>query len=188
MKDIMIDLETLSLRPNAAILTIAAVAFDIRTGEIGERLHLGVVPYAYGYDHVDSAVVDWWCKQSASARSSLRHMLEDSPYRLDFALEKLNRLIERNLKVGGGVWSNGASFDLPILTSAYRHYDITTAWPFWQERDTRTIVNIAEQLTGIKVTKTTAFEGEKHTALADALFQARYVSQAFQLLAGRNVA
>ena len=39
MKDIMLDLETLSLDNNAVVVSIGAVKFDLATGETGETFN-----------------------------------------------------------------------------------------------------------------------------------------------------
>ena len=41
------------------------------------------------------------------------------------------------------IWSNGATFDIPILQEAYTACGIECPWKFWKARDTRTIYELA---------------------------------------------
>ncbi|WP_367154690.1 3'-5' exonuclease [Methylomonas sp. HYX-M1] len=181
MNDLMIDLETLSLKPNATILTMGAVMFNPISGETGAELHIACC-FGQGRD-VDIGVVDWWAEpKQAAAKTELVAFLKQNPHRLDFALEKLTRFIKRHRPAQ--IWGNSPSFDLAILTDAYRQHDMTVPWPFWIERDTRTLVNVCRQLTGVDPKKQIEFDGTAHSALADAIYQARYVSKAFRLITG----
>jgi len=179
MKDLSIDIETLSLKPNATILSIGAVLFDPLTGETGAELHIACAS-AQGRD-VDTSVLDWWAapKQKA-AKAELAAFLKREPYRLDLALEKLARFIERHQPKH--IWGNSPSFDLAILADAYRQYGMPVPWPFWIERDCRTLLNACRQISGIDLKKQVETAGTAHSALADAVYQARYVSAAHRLL------
>ncbi|WP_427551719.1 3'-5' exonuclease [Methylomonas sp. MS20] len=180
----MIDLETLSLKPNAMILSIGAVMFDAEIGNIGAQLHIGCVMYGQGRD-LDRDVVKWWAEpKQKAAYDEIMMFVQQKPYRLDLALAALSRfIVKHNPKQ---IWGNSPSFDLSILANAYQQHDMTMPWPFWNERDTRTIVNVCRQLTGVDPKKQIEFDGTAHSALADAIYQARYVIAAYQLLASRS--
>lgn len=180
MKDLSIDIETLSLKPNATILSIAAVLFDRESGDVGPHLHIACC-FGQGRD-IDWQVVDWWKEpQQAAAWAELLAFQKNQPYRLDWALEKLARFIRQHHPER--IWGNSPSFDLVILTDAFRQHDIPAPWPFWVERDCRTLVNVCRQITGVDPKKQVAFDGTAHSALADAIYQARYASAAYRLLA-----
>lgn len=57
-------------------------------------------------------------------------------------------------------------------------------WPFWNVRDVRTVVQLAEGL----VKKPAAFtkDAVAHNALDDCIFQVGYVSKMWQALRGKN--
>ena len=68
----MLDLETLSTRPNAVILTIGAVKFDPFGGEVNTEKGLY---YRINVDeqiaidrHVMESTVEWWGKQAEEVR------------------------------------------------------------------------------------------------------------------------
>ena len=48
MNDVMVDLETLSTKPNAAIVSIGAVFFDPKTGELGDTYYQVIDIETYG--------------------------------------------------------------------------------------------------------------------------------------------
>ncbi|WAR44204.1 3'-5' exonuclease [Methylomonas rapida] len=176
MNDIMIDLETLSTRHDAAILSIGLCLFDITTGKIGQSYQTKInMEDVTWFGHISADTVEWWLKQPKEAQARL---LDGEKI---YLAEALNRLSAWS-RMAHNIWSNGASFDLVILRSAYERHGLTTPWHYWQERDTRTLVDIAKRITGIDAKKETPFDGTQHDALSDAIHQAKYVSKAFELL------
>lgn len=183
MIDVMIDLETLSTRPDAAILSIGACYFDIDTGKIGHTFHRNVMLIdAPRVGHISADTVKWWLKQSDDARLAIAE--PKNAIDIAMALMELRDFIPGNKQAK--FWSNGATFDLVILRSAFDRCGHIVPWQYWQERDTSTIVDIAQRLTGVNVSKSTPFEGVKHDALADAVHQARYVSHAYRLISANG--
>jgi hypothetical protein len=181
---LMLDLETLSTRKNARVMTIAAVLFNTHTGQIGDTMHLGL--HRYGringqYDGVDDETLAWWLSPpQAVALKRITALIQKQPYAPHRALEKLAAFIAKHQPVT--FWSNGASFDLAILDNLFTAHGMSIPWRFWQERDTRTIVDAARQITGSDPKKHVIFEGQPHDALNDARYQARYVIQAYKQL------
>lgn len=183
MHDIMIDLETLSTQPNAAILSIGACYFDMSTGNIGDTFHRHIHFTDYPeIGHISAETVKWWLKQSDAARKALTD--NKTGVALATALMELHDFVPRNKQAK--FWSNGATFDLVIIRSAFDRCGHSVPWQYWQERDVRTIVDIADRLSGINTSKSTEFMGVKHDALADAIHQARYVSHAYRLIDERS--
>jgi hypothetical protein len=178
MNDLMIDLETLSTAPDAYILSIGACYFDLETGQIGENFHVKTSFYdtSNHTGHISASTVEWWLNQPITAQDCL---LSGEKIDLIHALFKLDDFIKPGTKT---LLSNGASFDLVILRNAFNRNHLETPWQYWQERDTRTIVDIAERITGINAKKTIPFNGTQHDALADAMYQAQFVSHAYQLI------
>ncbi|MGZ8916266.1 MAG: 3'-5' exonuclease [Methylobacter sp.] len=174
MNDLMIDLETLSTRPDAAIISIGAAYFDIKTGEIGDTFYMPInLTDTPEFGHISAETVKWWLKQNEEARNAITDA--DNYAEIPYALNEFNKF----LRPGTKLWSNGSSFDLVILRSAYARCGYKTPWNYWDERDTRTIVDIASRISGVNAAKSIPFSGDKHNALADAIHQATYVSKAF---------
>lgn len=68
---IMIDFETLSLKPNAVLLQLAAVAFDEDTCEVVSTLHVHIDPRVQPGRDISADTVIWWMEQDEAARASL---------------------------------------------------------------------------------------------------------------------
>jgi len=138
----MLDLETLSARSHAAILVIAAVKFDrhakptelekmdkfYRKITINSCRECGM--------HTDQRTVEWWKKQSKEIREEA---FEGERITLKQALDEFSKWFQGCDKI----WSQGASFDVPILTEAYERCNKEIPWKFWNIRDTRTIYDLA---------------------------------------------
>lgn len=172
-KHLMIDLETLGTRPGCAILAIGAVLFDEEGVGDGLELKLSVADQLRRGFHRDEATMAWWDTQSEAAR---QHSLYEDPTR-DLppgeALVRLNRLIREGSNPGElKVWANGASFDLPILEELYRVLSVQVPWRYYNHRCYRTLKAQLGHLVGQP-----EFNGVRHTALADALYQAAYASK-----------
>jgi len=169
--DFMIDLETWSTRPNAAIASIGVTSVRVPgEDDWGSRLNyyqnvtrescleLGM--------HVDSTTEAWWDQQPNRAE------LEKNKWPLRDALVDLSAWLEAyepNLKYRR-VWSNGAGFDIPILENAYALMGITCPWNFWNARCYRTMKSLHRDVpcrAGVVA----------HNALADAQAQASHLQR-----------
>lgn len=72
MKNIMADIETMSTKPDAAIIAIGAVAFDLPGKEILDRFYT-TVDLASSMAHggvVDASTILWWMRQSSKGKPS----------------------------------------------------------------------------------------------------------------------
>lgn len=184
MNDISIDLETLSTRQDAAILSIGAVEFDRNTGAIGRAFYAEInIDSAIENGHVSGSTLAWWMSQGEQAK---RLFAGDSfKFQLDDALNNLAGFIGESSKVR--VWGNGATFDITLLEHAYSELGYDAApWKFWNVRDMRTIVDAASEVGFDK--SSVEFVGTAHHALHDAEHQARVISGAWRGLVQRPVA
>ncbi|MGO2335936.1 3'-5' exonuclease [Providencia sp.] len=172
-KHLMVDLETMSNKGNAAIVSIGAVAFEPSTGEIGPTFYtvVDLKSCERAGLHIDADTVLWWMKQSAEARAAIVADGDD----LSITLLSLRVFSREVLTDDVQVWGNGVDFDNIILRNAYDAVGIEPFWKFYNNRDVRTIVELGRNA-GIDPKKTLQFEGEQHNALADAIHQAKYVS------------
>ena len=141
----MVDIETLSTRPNATIVSIAIVKFD-RNGSLPklenmEQCYIKVARESCEVlgMHVDDKTMEWWKKQDESVRWEA---LENPENRLSIkhALDKLSGFIGKGNAL---VWGNGDDFDCTILGEAYRLCGKTVPWKFWNTRDVRTVLDLA---------------------------------------------
>ena len=166
LKHAMIDIETMGLTPNAAIVSIGAVLFDPRYGKLGkEEFYIELDWEAQGR-LIDQGTKAWWNsdKVDDKAREALYGMDD-----LDGALKELDEFLPKDVKV----WGNGPTFDMVILEDAYRQCEMVVPWHFWNIRDCRTIKDLYESKRGGFDKKS---GGTLHNALDDAKMQAKYVT------------
>ncbi|EFF5755060.1 3'-5' exoribonuclease [Escherichia coli] len=174
---LMIDIETMGKNPNAAIISIGAIFFDPQTGDMGPEFSKTIdLDTAGGV--IDRNVIKWWLKQSREAQSAI--LTDEIP--LDDALLQLREFIAENSgEFFVQVWGNGANFDNVILRRSYERQGIPCPWHYHNDRDVRTIVELGKAI-DFDARTAIPFEGERHNALDDARYQAKYVSAIWQKL------
>ncbi|EON5974928.1 3'-5' exoribonuclease [Escherichia coli] len=174
---LMIDLETMGKNPDAPIISLGAIFFDPQTGEMGPEFSKTIdLDTAGGV--IDRDVIKWWLKQSREAQSAI--MTDEIP--LDDALLQLREFIDENSgEFFVQVWGNGANFDNVILRRSYERQGIPCPWRYCNDRDVRTIVELGKAI-DFDARTAIPFEGERHNALDDARYQAKYVSAIWQKL------
>ncbi|EFC1620188.1 exonuclease [Escherichia coli] len=174
---LMIDLETMGINPDAPIISIGAIFFDPQTGDMGPEFSKTIdLDTAGGV--IDRDVIKWWLKQSREAQSAI--MTDEIP--LDDALLQLREFIDENSgEFFVQVWGNGANFDNVILRRSYERQGIPCPWRYCNDRDVRTIVELGKAI-DFDARTAIPFEGERHNALDDARYQAKYVSAIWQKL------
>lgn len=170
--DIMLDLETLSTRPDATILTFGACKFNpYRSGQpidtgiyfrisVDEQIGLG--------RHVDDNTVAWWATQAEDVRDEA--LSEHDRISLEQFTKELNKFI-----VGARwIWAQGPVFDIVILENLYRQLGKPAPWQYWQIRDSRTLLSTL----GDPRDKNKA---GLHNALEDCVSQAQAIQKMFGL-------
>jgi hypothetical protein len=173
LRHCMVDIETLSNEFNAVILSIGAVQFD-PDGGVGDKFYkvINVQSCLDAGMGINKETLAWWSKQNKEAQKVLIEA-KNSPLTLAVALHEL--AVWSN---GLGLkhwWSNGASFDLPIIKQAYINCKMVNEvpWKFWDEMCVRTITTL------FPVDKPTR-QGVYHNALDDSLFQIEHVQKCFK--------
>lgn len=165
MKHIMVDLETLGTVASAVILSIGAVKFDLESDKIDDAGFYASLSIESNLDlgrRIQEDTLLWWLKQDAAAQQ----VFHEPKMAIGEALSDLSDWI------GTGdyqIWSNGADFDIPMLSHAYNQVGLKTPWKFWNARCFRTYKNMP----GARDIRVQA--GVKHNALSDAVSQARTV-------------
>lgn len=172
---VMIDLETLGIKTDAIVLEIGAVVFDITTGEIGNKFN-ATIDMQSSIDAgrtIDSPTLNWWMSQPIEIREIV--FSGETPFSL--ALDRFYNWFPE----GAYVWGNGPSFDISKLESAYEALNGPESypWKFYNVRCVRTIRDLTKDVIDRNDIK---IHGFKHTALADAIWQAKYVSKMYQVL------
>lgn len=166
--NVMLDLETMSTSSRAAIVSIGAVKFTLNddAGDpIVDKFYRTVdarTCSAVGLD-ISEATVKWWASQPRQVMDELR---KDAIPLKDALTEFSKWYGTTSLPT----WSCGASFDLPIMQSAYEAVGMIMPWKYWHERCYRTMKEIIKVPEPIRA-------GTYHNALDDAIFQTEHLLQ-----------
>jgi hypothetical protein len=155
MKALMIDIETLSLRPTAQVVQVGFCGADLATGEyLIQPVNLYVLAQPNGY--IDMDTVRWWMQQSDAARKAVYALPEDAVAVTACQVFNLLRVAYQQLCVGeekpsATVWGSPAMYDLPILTNMWAdaHMAVpgspdTKPWPYFMERDLMTLYKMLD--------------------------------------------
>lgn len=174
---LMVDIETLGTGNRAVILSIAAVEFDLATGTTGDYFY-DSIDLKSSLDlsrEIDADTIQWWFKQSAEARECLFNGTDFLTV-LDNFKHYVEAFIADLAMLGKDpqVWCNGINFDFAILKNALSN---NTPWPYWSERDVRTIVSLNPS-----IKEAMPFNGTQHNALHDCYHQIKYCSATYQFL------
>lgn len=147
--NIVVDIETLSLQSDAAIVSIAAVPFNpngqipkgdepvefevldpcVRDAE-GEICFIGLHRHFYEVInatscalhgmHIEMDTVNWWEKKSEEAKVDL---LNRTPMNIGEAMNAFHNYLEGMKNAYNAeikIWAQGSDFDFPILKNAFR--------------------------------------------------------------------
>ena len=130
--NVMLDIETLSLKPNAHILSVAAVAFTADGPTETLRVDLGLSKQ--GRD-ISLDTLHWHLDLGT-----------DLGRREDFrsAIVRLHAFLHARPKVR--VWAKSPDFDCVILADAFRQLDLPVPWHYAHTRCVRTVCDGVEDL------------------------------------------
>ena len=134
-----IDLETLSTKPDAVLLTIGAIKFDPFTSDppysefyyranVDEQTAIG--------RHVEEGTLEWWSRQPDEIVKEA--LSDENRHPVREILKELNKYL-----VGvDRIWCQGPVFDIAILENLYRQLDMHWNWAFYNIRDSRTLFSL----------------------------------------------
>ena len=173
---IMLDLETMGKRSNSVIVSIAAVPFNLETGEISNDVFYERVGFQSCLNlglKIQASTVLWWMKQNEEARNEICYGADD----IQTVIEELNDFFSR-LNNNFQIWGNGANFDIGILQDAYHICGYNNLpWKFRNERDVRTLVSLAPH-----IKKQIINTGISHIPVDDCIFQINYCHAIYKYL------
>lgn len=136
----MIDLETLGTKHSSVFLSLAAVHFNLNTGqafsvfnetvEINSALRAGLT--------IDGNTLKFWMKQ----KPEIMALMFEKSKNLSEVLESFSKWMadKKFLRDNFNIWGNSASFDLGILGNAYDAANIEKPWVYKEERCYRTLI------------------------------------------------
>ena len=159
--DIMVDIESWSNLPTAAIASIGAVKFNIKTREICDPFYITVSPKSakeHGL-HFSKETLDWWRTQHPDAFKALRENNVSLPEALTAFREWAGEF--------GDICCWGM-YDIPVLQYAYNRIGEKEFWNFYDTLECRSLAKIAN----FRIDRS---EGVHHNSLQDAKTQAKYL-------------
>lgn len=172
----MLDLETLSTKTHAAVISIGVCAFDQDQKVIASEGW--AIRAADWHGHVDPKTVKWWMEQNEAARN---YSFSGTTSSLDAALAYKNFVDQWG---GDELWANDPDFDVTILKHWWErvqehHRFILGDFPGGPlrhrlPRSYRTIVAEAKRL-GISTDHVFSPSSVAHNPVDDACNQARVV-------------
>lgn len=172
--NVMLDLETLGTRPDAAILSIGAIAFNLHdnlTQYFEVKCGADLTKYS-----VDYATFKFWMERPDDARNAL--FTEVVP--LADGLRGLANWIRYSCgnDSSPNIWAMPSKFDLPILENAFKVENVPVPWKYDSDACLRTLCKLA------KITKAQRVQPRiPHDALSDCEAQLATLRLALQWLA-----
>src|SRR5690625_800598 len=148
--DIMVDLETLGTDFNAVVFQIAASGFDIESGEtLSEFNEIADISSLEKEDGaIDGSTLKWWLDTDKELFAELIDRGDTFTVRGIFEsfYKWLTRLHEKYERVY--LWGNGILFDNAIIRHKLENYGMGYPIFFRNDRDVRTIFELAQIKTG----------------------------------------
>lgn len=168
---IMLDLETLGTKPGCIVLTVGAVQFHPKTGEIVERFYekLSFKQSVLIGLKCDPTTYAWWAKQDEAVRKEAFSGAADPRE----VVTSFAKWAHRN-GTPEHWWAQGMDFDYPIFEAVCRATNTQPPWKFWAKRDTRTVYSVADF-----DPKSISRDGNHHNALDDCVHQVACVHAAY---------
>lgn len=167
MNRVMLDLETYATGPHALVLSFGACFFNEE--EVGDSIYMILDrSEQWGKREINPNTIKWWNEQDTEVRSAL---LDAPQTPIAAALNAFTGFIQAFADTPDSVevWGNGSDFDNVILGTLYSDFKMVKPWSHSNNRCYRTIKNIALAFGSHDLPQ---FEGKKHNALDDAVYQA----------------
>lgn len=171
----VIDEESLSTEPNAALYSIGATM--IKDLDIVDRFYVNIDPQScldVGL-HQSQSTMEWWAKQGKAAQDVL--LTDRVPLR--HALQMWSDWIAKHGGKSVRLMGNGPRADNQWLDSAYKACGMENPTPYWNDIDHRTLNWIGGVWLGLSKDDV-KFKGVKHHAGDDAEHEAQHAIMVLQ--------
>lgn len=169
--DLMIDIETLSIKKNALFFEIGWCSFEM--GNIDNRqsgvFKVDIMNSLMAGSVVDQETVEWWRSQDNRPKMQAYDATPEKK-----ALEQLIVLCGQH----EFFWANSPKFDLIHLEAGFDRHGLKAPWAHYQEMDQRTIKKLARRMGWDMPDQAIT----THNAQQDAVDQAIWVSQMIDMM------
>lgn len=144
---VVLDLETASIRNNAAVLSIGAVGFKFPAGSLGVSKefysHLNLQDCVDKGLHKSSQTLEWWDAQHKDIKEEAFRGVVDGGSSLTTLLDFCEWYTKlKNTSDSIRLWGNGAEFDPVVLRSCMEAFDVIVPWHYREVRCLRTILHL----------------------------------------------
>lgn len=186
--DVMVDIETLGTSKGSAIFQIAAVAFDITTGQIKDKTNVFGDIAMYRDLQVDGATLKWWLETDAEL---LRKLLSDERAKPEVEmiiafLRWIHGLSEDGSMKDVYLWGNGILFDNAKISDLCDKVGLNYPINYKNDRDVRTLLELASLKSGISENQlrdeAQSEDDTLHDAYDDCLRQIRLATRCFNII------
>ncbi|HFQ5182576.1 TPA: 3'-5' exonuclease [Vibrio vulnificus] len=181
----VVDIETASKRPDAAILSVGCVVVDVFKGKEVDRFYSRCDIDSQPERDQDAGTLKLWdgVRKDHPEAYDEAFCTDLERESLTNALVGLDGFLARNFGEDKyQVMGNGPEFDNVILADAYDEMCLRQPWHYGGNQSLRTVVLMGRLLLGIDPKYDLEFEGVRHHALYDALHEARYLLAVFGAL------
>ena len=157
VKNIIIDIETLGRRNDAAITQVGVVIAD-KNFNIIDTCLIQIDPQAWHTCNrtFTGETLLWWINQKNTPIS------KKATHNYEELIKQLNYVFSLYNTDNSIVWTKG-TMDLFCIKDLYEFFNMETPWKFWQPKDIRTAKEVIKDWRTI--------EGSTHNALDDAIIQ-----------------
>lgn len=185
--DIMTDIETLGKKSDSTIIQIAAIAFDIDTGETISEFNQIADIEKNETMNVTGSTIKWWLNKNKELLQDLLNAGENSTESMliDFHKWLVDfRLADNSVYL----WGNGILFDNKMIQHQLEDNGLDYPIFYKNDRDVRTIVDLASKKLGITEDELKKrFNDDslvEHDAFDDVKYQIKLVQGCYQVLVG----
>lgn len=173
MNGIMIDLETLDLKPTALVLQLGYAIADMSEKKILAKGLLNLDRDSQSGRSISVDTVSWWARQDPAVIDSVFFPV-DICWGIEDSLQHLSSVIlQADIKE---VWAAPASFDLTILRNLWGEVP-------WDRRQQRDMVTLRERLDSDRKLEPPP-NIMQHNAMADAVWQMDYLFNLLEKMHG----
>ncbi len=169
---VMIDIETLGIKPDAVVLSVGAVKFNQKG--LGEQCYIELnldeemQHNSDGRASISAETLVWWIEHKQRFEVSMLTDEDEQPNR-----QKLRVFLDF-IKDCEFFWAKGTNFDFPILENCLFRYALEPTWKYYKLRDFRTLQALHKDDSFVPP--------NTHNALNDAINQAREAVSIFSRL------
>ncbi|MED4172589.1 3'-5' exoribonuclease [Halalkalibacterium halodurans] len=186
--DVMVDIETLGHKTDSTVFQIAAVAFNIKTGEHIATFNR-IADIAKDRElKVTGSTIKWWLNTDKELITKLLNSGEGSSDNIIHEFHRwLHSLCDSNYVL---LWGNGILFDNKIIQHHFERLGLDYPIYYKNDRDVRTLLEIASMKLGITARELKdRFKDERltaHNAFDDVTFQINLVSWCYNYVLGED--